>query len=292
VPPGDDYYLVAFDGSFFGAGTPSGISYDPQFWDHINFSALLYTCGCAPTLPVTPVTVGAAWPGPAITDIDFDLLSYSKWIYFPVEAQRLPGDPYPGLQVILDKWDAGTSSWDLGVASDVTDADGYADLFGFEAGDYRVRYTAGGVALAVVSYDDYSGGPYPLYDGGTSVEFPTLYPTSPGCGCGPSSFEVQELYLLFPAAPGGGSGGTPTTHPASHRTVPTVIAPTATPTPTPTPTSTPSPSSSSTAQPESTPTATPEPAPAPDVGFPWWIILIIVLVVGVIVIAYLIFRRR
>lgn len=293
VPPGDDYYLVAFDGSFLGGLTASGVSYDPQFWDHINFTALLTSsCGCSSGIPVTPVTVDTTWPGPKITDIDFDLLSYSVWIYFSVLAERLPGPAeYSGLRILLDKWDAGTSSWDLAVASDFTNADGYADLYGFGAGDYRIRYTAGGDAVAVVSYDDYSGGPFPLYDGGESVEFPTLYPTSTGCGCSSSGFEVQELDLLFPAASGGSGGGPTTTHATSHRTVSTVAA-TPTPTPTPTPTSTPSPSSSPASQPEQSPTPTPQPVPASDTGFPWWIILIIVLAAGIIATVILVLRRR
>jgi hypothetical protein len=293
VPPDDDYYLIALDGTLFSS-TP-GIAYDPQVWDHVNFSTLVTSCGCAFG---DPVTVTAAWPGAAVTDIDFDLLSYSDWIYFSVFAERLPAPAteYPGLRIILDKWDPVASAWVLDVASDVTDAGGYADLFGYGAGDYRVRYTFGGVARAVVSYDDYSGGPYPLYDGGRSVEFPTLYPSSGGCGCGSSGFETQDLDLLFPATSGGGGGGTPTPPrpPGTPNPFGTagVVAPTATPTPTPTPTSAPTPSASPTAQPSASPTPTIAPEPVGDTGFPWWIVLIIVLLVAGVVLVVVLIRRR
>ncbi|MEZ5190789.1 MAG: hypothetical protein R2717_08125 [Schumannella sp.] len=88
--------------------------------------------------------MSTTWPRSGHHRHRLDLLSYSQWIYFSVLAERLPDhDPYPGVTIILDKWLVASQSWELGVASAVTDADGFADLFGFGSGDFRIRYTRG-----------------------------------------------------------------------------------------------------------------------------------------------------
>ena len=73
------------------------------------------------------------------------------------------------IRVHLDKWDG--SQW-LQVATGVTDSYGFVDLFGEGDGDYRLRYSRGGVFLAVHSWYEPGSSPWPLFDGGKSVEFP------------------------------------------------------------------------------------------------------------------------
>ena len=279
VPLDDDYQLVALEENF---------DYDPQLWDHVNLTSIGIGCGC---IIGDIVSVDNVWPpsGP-ITGIDFDLLGYDDWIWFSVLALRAPGGTdYPGVLIYLDKWNTTTSAWDP-VDSHVTDSDGFADLFGFGDGDYRLRYSVGGVFKAILSYDDFGPGPFPLYDGGKNIRFFTL---TTGCGCG--GFSGLDVDLLFPAAStggGGGGGGTGGTGTTSRPRTGSNAAPTpsATPTPTPTPTSSPTPSAS----PEPSQSATPDPGPADgvpaDFTWLWW--LIILLVLGIIITIIVMVRRR
>jgi hypothetical protein len=287
VPLNDDYLLVAYD---------ENDDYDVQVYLGHNASG----CLCDPDL--VTITTGAA------AGRNFQLYGFADWVHISVYAARqpAPASDFDGLLVTLQKKNTVTGDWD-DVASETTNVSGLADLFGRGAGEYRIVYSEAGTALAALSAEDYNtGNPYSLSDAGQSLEFGTLTPPSTGgggCGCGggPGAFTEEIVDMLFPAAvSGGGSSGTgggSTTPPQRPRTgvstvVATLVAPTATPTPTPTPTSSPTPSSSPSSEPSATPSATPDPTPAGDSGFPWWIILIIVLAIGIIVTIIVLLRRR
>jgi hypothetical protein len=277
VPPGDDYAIFAADGDG---------DYDPQGYDHIDFSfAGGSGCGCS----IGDLVTVPAGTGAPITGIDFDLHAYEEWIDFSVLALMADGStPYPGVRVYLDKWNAGTSTWDP-VESRLTDVDGFTDLLGYEDGDFRLRYKIGAAFVAVLSYDDYIGPPFPVWEGGYAVHLENM--DAGGCGC---EFTEQDVDLVFanPSSGGGSGGGGPGGSPRTGGGSSAIADTTPTATPTPTPTSTPSPSSSPTAEPSASPTPTPQPVPTGDEGFPWWIILIIVLAIGIVVTIILVLRRR
>lgn len=279
VPLGDEYMLTAYD--------PLG-RYGMQTWNHRS------GCGC----DFDEIVVGTGgWPhATAITPRDFDLMAVDEWIYFSVLADHLNGTAKKNLRVFLDQWNG--SSWDLGVDQGVTDATGYVELFGEGDGDYRLRYSQGGKFLAVDSWFDFGPGPWPLTDGGKSV---VLNGLTTACACATFYEEVDvDLTFANPSTTGGG-GSTPTRPPAS--TPPVVVlpmsadvSPTATPTPTPEPTVDPEPTSGPTDEPEPEPsaTATPDPEPvAASAGLPWWLwLLIALLVLGIVTTIIVIVRRR
>jgi hypothetical protein len=274
VPPGDDYVVFAVEGSG---------DYDIQAWDHVNQSS----CAC---IDPTPVTVPAGTGAP-VTGISFDLFAFDDWIYFSVLAEDLNGDPLHPLLVHLDRR-TGPTTWTLDVDTASTDTFGYADLLGEGDGDYRLRYSVGGVYKAIDSwYEPTYFSTYPLYDAGKSVELDGL---TTACGCG--GFTTLEVDIVFPVASSGGGGGgsTPGTprRPSSGSNASfTVATPTPTPTPSATPTSSPSPSTSPSESPS--PSATPDPTtPTSDAGFPWWIILIVILVLGIVITIIVMVRRR
>jgi hypothetical protein len=274
--------LIAFDPAFY---------YDPQLFEGVNLSTV-GACLCG-----TVVTVPSTFPQTPVTGIDFALYAYTDWVYFSVFAERQPTPvPYPGVTVTLERKNL-VGGWDV-AAVDVTSADGLADLFGFGAGDYRIRYSSAGVTLAVVSAQDPGGTPFLIESGGTVVEFGNYDPTLGGCACGGGlgSFEGEDVDLLFAAAVGGGGGsGTPATRPkprASMFSGFTLPTPTVTPTPTPTPTSSPTPSSSPTHEPTASPSPTPDPQPAAaDLWWLFWLLLVL-LILGIIITIIAIVRRR
>ena len=104
-----------------------------------------------------------------MTGIDFDLLAFDEWIWFSVLAERAASPaptPYKSLRVHLDKWDG--TDW-VEVDTGVTDVDGFVDLYGYAPGpateDFRIRFTKSGVTQKIVSYDDYVGPPFPVWEG-------------------------------------------------------------------------------------------------------------------------------
>jgi hypothetical protein len=273
VPLGDTYELSAFD---------TNELHGPQTWDHLTFGS-----GC--TCDFDPIVVGgvSGWPYSAFTPADFDLLAYEDWIHFSVLSENLNGTAKV-IRVHLDKWDG--SQW-LQVATGVTDSYGFVDLFGEGDGDYRLRYSRGGVFLAVHSWYEPGSSPWPLFDGGTSVELPGL---TTACACA-YDFETLEVDLVFANPASGGGSGTPTRPPSSGPptfVIPTTTTSTPTPTPTPTPTETVTPEPTTSPEPSESASPTPDPEPSGDAGFPWWIILIVLLVLGIIITIIVIVRRR
>jgi hypothetical protein len=273
VPLGDTYELTAFDNNDL---------YGPQTWDHRNTGS---SCGCS----FDPIVVGgpSGWPYSAFTPTDFDLLAYADWIYFSVLSENLDGTAKV-IRVYLDKWDG--SQW-VQVANEVTDSSGFADLYGEGDGDYRLRYSRNGVFLAVDSWYLPGPGPWPLFDGGKSVELPGL---TTACACA-FDFETLEVDLVFKNPSSGGGSGTPTRPTSSGPptfVIPTTTTTTPTPSPTPTPSETATPEPTTSPTPSGSPTPAPDPEPSADAGFPWWIILIIVLVLGIIITIVVMVRRR
>jgi hypothetical protein len=275
VPLGDAYDVVAIDFTS---------SYDPQGYDHVSLGG----SGCSCDLD--PVAVDTAWgvgTNP-VPNIDFDLRRYSDWTWISVLTQQPGAIAYPGVLVHLDRYDSGTSTWILDVDSAVSDSSGLADLFGLGGGDYRLRYSIGGVFTSVLVAEDPSNTPFSTSDGGKVVDLPGLT-AGAGCGCG---FDETDVDLTFAAPSSGGSGGgTPTTPRKPHRPVASfagAVTTTATPTPAPTATPTPTPTPSASSPGDSV--STPKPiSPAPAVfDLTWlWILLAII---AALIIAFVVIR--
>jgi hypothetical protein len=276
VPLGADYEVVAFD--FTG-------DYDPQGYDHVSLSG----CACADP---DPVTVDSAWGTGPVPNIDFDLRRYTDWTWVSVLTQKPGAIAYPGVLVHLDRYDAGTDTWTLDVDTALSDASGFADLYGLGSADYRLRYSIGGTFTTVLVAEDPSHVPYTTSDGGKAVDLPGLT-AGAGCGCG-SGFDETDVDLTF-AAPSGGSGsGGPTTPRTPHHSVTSFVGVvTTSSTPTPTPSATPSPTPSAT--PTGPSLSTPKPvSPAPaSTGFDLtWLWILIAAALALIVVVFVVMYRR
>ncbi|MGN6503771.1 MAG: hypothetical protein ACTHKX_12840, partial [Pseudolysinimonas sp.] len=228
VPLDDSYQVVASD----MRATPL---YGDQSFDHRN------GCGCVFDPVVIPDSSGYPYAPYAPTSaIDFDLLAYSDYLYFEVQAVRgAARTVYPGVHVFLERLVSAGPPEVWTVDDDaITDADGYVDLFSDTPGDFRLRYQVGGVDVAV-QYAKPSCGCtlYTLDEGGKKALLGSWTMSAPGDGY----YEGDDIELGFAAPAGGGGGGTPA-GPRSHPRAPGptgFVLPTATPTPTPTPTSAP-----------------------------------------------------
>jgi hypothetical protein len=271
VPLDDTYEVAAFDLSD---------TYDQQAWFHHNFGSG-GLCGCDLFDPISVPDI-LSWPHAPVTGIDFDLLNMSNWIDVSVYANDLNGDPLDQVLIHLDR-KTGPATWDLDIDTELTDVDGYADVFALGDGDYRLRYSVGGVFKAIDSWYESSFGAWPLSDSGFSVELDGLL--TAGCGCGGYSTYYPEL--VFPLTASGGGGSTPGTPRKPHTTFSSLTAPTpsATPTPTPTPTSSPSPSSSPSGEPSASPEPTIKPEPTGNAltGL-WWLWLILAAILALIIV--------
>ena len=273
VPANDDYEILAID---FGG------DYDPQAYDHKSASG----CGC----DVDILTVGPG-TGP-VPNIDFDLRAYTDWTWVSVLTQQPGAVAYPGVLVHLDRYDAGSATWTLDVDTALSDASGFADLYGLGSADYRLRYSIGGIFTSVLVAEDPSSTPFTTSDGGKVVDLPGLT-AGQGCGCG---FDETDVNLTFAVPSGGSGGGSPTTPRPPHHAVASfasdVTTATPTPTPTPTPTATPSPTPSASSPGDSV--STPKPtAPAPSGLDLTWLWILIVIALALIVAFFLIvFLRR
>jgi hypothetical protein len=269
VPLDDDYEVSTFD--------PSDI-YGDQNWDHRNVG-IGGPCSCDPFDPISIPGI-ASWPHASITGTDFDLQNYANWIDISVLADDTNGDPLENVLIHLDR-KTGPATWALDIDTELTDADGYADVFGLGDGDYRLRYSIGGVFKAIDGWYEMSFLAWPLSDSGFSVELDGLL--TGGCGCG--SYSTYEPELVFPLTPAGG-GGTPGTPRKPHTTFSsfTLPSPSATPTPTPTPTSSPSPSSSPSESPSASPAPTDKPEPAGNaIAALWWLWLLLAVILALII---------
>lgn len=275
VPLGDAYEIEAIDFTS---------DYDPQGYDHVSLSG----CGCG----LGQVPVDTAWGAGTspVPNIDFDLRAYADWTWISVLTQQPSAIAYPGVLVHLDRYDSGTSAWTLDVDSALSDGSGFADLYGLGGGDYRLRYSVGGVFTSVLVAEDPSSTPFSTSDGGKTVDLPGLT-AGAGCSCG---FDETDVDLTFAAPSSGGSGGgTPTAPRKPHTPVTTfadVTSTTPTPTPTPTATATPTPTPTPSASQPGDSVSTPKPiAPAPaGIDLTWlWIVLAII---AALIVAFFVVR--
>ena len=183
--------------------------------------------------------------------IDFDLLTIAR-LDRHLGARRRPRRR-PARGRARSTWIAktGPATWELDIDTALTDVDGYADVFGLGDGDYRLRYSVGGVFKA-----DRQLVPRSSFAGVAAFRFADSRSTldglldGPACGCG----------FVLRVRPRVWSSRWPATRRRrrarpqrrASRTRPfssfTLRDADATPTPTPTPTSSPSPSSSPSAR--------------------------------------------
>ena len=267
----------------------TSVGYLPAFWD----APPLDSCGCGDEIVVSMTGATPAAP------YDFVLQSFDDLIWLSVGGFTWDGDPDEGVDIVAEKWNG--SSWDP-ADSATTDVSGIVDLFVYGSGDYRLTVFRAGVPVKITLAEEVTCGcgggtptTYPISIDKKVVSLSGLTVATPG-----NAPAYHEIDLTFAKPSSGGSGGGGGTSPGP-RSVPrpptgvtptSISAPTPTPTATPEPTSTPSPSSSPSGTPNETPTPTPDPVPSSDAGFPWWIILLIVLALGILITVIVIVRRR
>jgi hypothetical protein len=280
APPGE-YTLFAFE------DLGGLLEYDPQIYDGVSYILTLSGCGCADFDQVTSPSTG----------IDFALRAYDDWTWFSARMLHVNGNEFPDVEVRLYKLIAG--DWRL-VDQAITDDDGFADLFGFGDGKYRLSYySPSGARLVGTTFDDYGYGDSKFVSSKKAVQFSDVLTAGSGgstCGCRIVPFAGPDVDVTLTSAPSGPS--TPVTPRVDRFGPPPTGLPNTTPTATPTPT--PEPAPTETASPE--PTSSPEPSesasptPPPQDGVPvdltwvWW--LIALLLAGIAVLVVVLLRRR
>jgi hypothetical protein len=293
VPLDGEYQLIAFPIAL----DFSSLLYWPQVWDHLSFFSFGCTCGGEGVIESPSAQGLPPNPNPP-SGFDFDLWSVSN-VLVSVQAwddTTLPGVEYPGLTTHLYKKSG--SKW-VEVDSRDTDSSGFADVFGPQDKSLRLRFSLGGVFVPVEYADDDYGNSLELGKNGCWVDLGKLHNDS---SFEPFPVEVS-LDTTRPACPAtmpSAPGGTPAVPPKSSpfdglSAITPTPTPSATATPTPTPSATPTPTSVPTSEPSPEPSesATSAPEPVPASADLWWVwVLVIFAAVGILVLMFVLLRRR
>jgi hypothetical protein len=221
-----------------------------------------------------------------VSGINFDLSPYPLTFDLYAQQESSPGsgifNDLDGLTVVIEQLVGPT--W-TEINRDTTDSFGEFYYSANLSGTFRVRFEGAGSKVRFLDSLRYPRFTYNSVGGCTES-----YTGGPGTYIAVDfGFDSTFVSCATPAPPP--SPGTPRKTRSTSFEIGSSVAPTPTPTPSATPTSTPSPSTSPSESPS--PSATPDPTtPTSDAGFPWWIILIVILVLGIVITIIVMVRRR